>query len=353
MSQIVNTALTCPITGELFRDPVMADDGHTYDRKAITRWLRENKTSPITREHIELATLRTNYTVKRLVDNYRIENKLPLPVDDEEEERMSVKSVESSINNFSHFSENEEITIINRNYFDNMQEDRTGDSTLLDILSDDINTFVLHPAPLGDTIRCRIVRTKNSPFQRLEYYMHVERNNGRKIFILTARCPRFRVKYQISTNKTDIGKLKSNNIGDTHFTLSAYDQKLASIAYVSIFFRETNIFGFNGPRKMTVSLQTATIDREDEHWSNILQLHNKTPVWNEESASHVLRFHGRVTQASVKNFQLIGNDYPDHIFLQFGRVGSHTFTCDYKYPLCALQAFGIALSSLHDKLGCE
>jgi hypothetical protein len=29
------------------------------------------------------------------------------------------------------------------------------------------------------------------------------------------------------------------------------------------------------------------------------------------------------------------------------------FTCDFKYPLCAVQAFGIALSSFDGKLACE
>jgi len=37
----------------------------------------------------------------------------------------------------------------------------------------------------------------------------------------------------------------------------------------------------------------------------LVELKNKTPVWNEESQSYVLNFHGRVTQASVKNFQII------------------------------------------------
>lgn len=38
---------------------------------------------------------------------------------------------------------------------------------------------------------------------------------------------------------------------------------------------------------------------------NLIELHNKTPVWNDESQSYVLNFHGRVTQASVKNFQVV------------------------------------------------
>lgn len=37
---------------------------------------------------------------------------------------------------------------------------------------------------------------------------------------------------------------------------------------------------------------------------------------------------------------------PDSIVLQFGRVAEDAFTLDYRYPLCALQAFAIALSSL-------
>jgi hypothetical protein len=41
---------------------------------------------------------------------------------------------------------------------------------------------------------------------------------------------------------------------------------------------------------------------------DLLQLHNKTPVWNDDTQSYVLNFHGRVTQASVKNFQLVHED---------------------------------------------
>lgn len=31
----------------------------------------------------------------------------------------------------------------------------------------------------------------------------------------------------------------------------------------------------------------------------------QTPVWNEQSGSYALNFHGRVTESSVKNFQLV------------------------------------------------
>jgi len=39
--------------------------------------------------------------------------------------------------------------------------------------------------------------------------------------------------------------------------------------------------------------------------------------------------------------------------LQFGRVAEHHFTMDYQYPMSAIQAFAICLSSLDGKLACE
>ena len=39
--------------------------------------------------------------------------------------------------------------------------------------------------------------------------------------------------------------------------------------------------------------------------------------------------------------------------MQFGRVAEDVFTMDYNYPMCALQAFAIALSSFDGKLACE
>lgn len=39
--------------------------------------------------------------------------------------------------------------------------------------------------------------------------------------------------------------------------------------------------------------------------------------------------------------------------MQFGRVGVDSFSLDYQYPLNAVQAFGIALSSFDFKIACE
>ncbi|CAF4640193.1 unnamed protein product [Rotaria sp. Silwood2] len=63
--------LKCSITCELFREPVTGQDGHTYERNAIITWLKKNGTSPITREPMTIDSLRSNHTVKQLIDEFK------------------------------------------------------------------------------------------------------------------------------------------------------------------------------------------------------------------------------------------------------------------------------------------
>uniref|UniRef100_A0A0D9X3F4 Tubby-like F-box protein n=1 Tax=Leersia perrieri TaxID=77586 RepID=A0A0D9X3F4_9ORYZ len=104
-----------------------------------------------------------------------------------------------------------------------------------------------------------------------------------------------------------------------------------------------------------------------------LVLKNKVPRWHEQLQCWCLNFRGRVTVASVKNFQLIADassessqpeqqqtqpsnsSSSDHdkVILQFGKVGKDMFTMDYRYPLSAFQAFAICLTSFDTKLACE
>ena len=44
----------------------------------------------------------------------------------------------------------------------------------------------------------------------------------------------------------------------------------------------------------------------------------QTPVWSDDTQSYVLNFHGRVTQASVKNFQIVHDNDVDYIVMQVG-----------------------------------
>ncbi|GMH90904.1 hypothetical protein TL16_g11903 [Triparma laevis f. inornata] len=59
----------CPITRLLITDPVIASDGHTYDRTAIERWLKTHSNSPKTGETLKTKDLTPNITLKRLLQD--------------------------------------------------------------------------------------------------------------------------------------------------------------------------------------------------------------------------------------------------------------------------------------------
>lgn len=54
----------CPLTKRLMKDPVVDNDGHTYEREAIERWLRAQSSSPITNEYLSLDMLQPNKELK-------------------------------------------------------------------------------------------------------------------------------------------------------------------------------------------------------------------------------------------------------------------------------------------------
>ena len=57
----------CPITAEIMTDPVCTMDGFTYERAAITEWLRTNSTSPSTGALLESTTLIPNHLVRSML----------------------------------------------------------------------------------------------------------------------------------------------------------------------------------------------------------------------------------------------------------------------------------------------
>ncbi|KAK1901899.1 Tubby-related protein 1 [Dissostichus eleginoides] len=253
---------------------------------------------------------------------------------------------------------------------------------------DNLEKFVIEPAPQGVTVKCRVTRDQrgmDKGFYPL-YYIHLD--NEKKTFLLAGRKRKkcATSNYLISIDSTDlsrggenfVGKLRSNLMG-TKFTvfdnalnpdralpdMSNARQEMAGIVY------ETNVLGMKGPRRMTVvipgmdknndrvplrprsDLDGLLIRHQNRRMENLIELQNKTPVWNEDSSSHVLNFNGRVTQASIKNFQIVHSKDLDYIVMQFGRIADDIFTLDYNYPMCALQAFAIALSSFDGKIACE
>ncbi|XP_035468581.2 tubby protein homolog [Scophthalmus maximus] len=282
---------------------------------------------------------------------------------------------------------------LNSNYRESSSSDSESNERPTSPMSvEDLEKFALRPAPRDVTIQCRVTRDRRGMEKGIypTYYLHMEKEDGQRVFLMAGR-KRKKCKtsnYLISTDPTNlsrdtncyIGKLRSNVLG-TKFTV--YDggenpekkpfikesesvrQELAAICY------ETNVLGFKGPRKMTViipgmlendervsicpknDLETLLVRNANGNKDKLVTLVNKSPSWKEETQSYVLNFHGRVTQASVKNFQIIHPDNEDYIVMQFGRVAEDVFSMDYSFPMSALQAFAITLSSFDGKLACE
>lgn len=59
----------CPISRELMVDPVIAADGHTYDRPWIQQWLELHRTSPKTNAALAHQELVENVNLRRLIDD--------------------------------------------------------------------------------------------------------------------------------------------------------------------------------------------------------------------------------------------------------------------------------------------
>ncbi|KAI8596162.1 hypothetical protein EDD21DRAFT_13986 [Dissophora ornata] len=142
-------------------------------------------------------------------------------------------------------------------------------------------------------------------------------------------------------------------------------QELGAVIY------NPNVLGLKGPRKMTILMNTMTAEGDmvekrpmqikdtligrmtDGDMSDLLVLRNKSPQWNDDTNSFVLNFGGRVSLASVKNFQIVHDNDLDYIIMQFGRTSQDNFTMDCQYPMTPFQAFAFALTSFDAKLACE
>lgn len=98
-----------------------------------------------------------------------------------------------------------------------------------------------------------------------------------------------------------------------------------------------------GPRRMA-----AILFHPLTHEARMVR--TKRPQYHTGMQSWCLDFHGRVTQSSVKNCQLLDDLEGSEVLLQFGRVGTDTFTCDFQPGLSPLQAFAVCLTTLEGKL---
>eukprot|EP00397_Hematodinium_sp_SG-2012_P016148 GEMP01016466.1.p1 GENE.GEMP01016466.1~~GEMP01016466.1.p1 ORF type:complete len:327 (+),score=67.85 GEMP01016466.1:236-1216(+) len=262
--------------------------------------------------------------------------------------------------------------------------------------------FLVKPLPPNVLFLCRI-RREGSLITRMFPKFIMEADNG--VFLLAAKK---RVKSKTSnfllscdandlTREGDnyVGKVRSNFLRTEYTSYSAgYSQKKilsprskttvqSSKSVVSADLREeTAAIQFKPhtlrkkgitPRQILVTLPyvdpqsgcryeckeenllslaehySQTSVREDDK-ECVTTYVTKNPTWCRQLQSYTLNFNGRVTEASIKNFQLVRTEDANETFLQFGRVSKDTFNLDIRHPFSVCQAFAIALSLFDYKL---
>ncbi|CAF4220637.1 unnamed protein product, partial [Rotaria sordida] len=66
-------------TFERFHDPVIAGNGHIYERTEIIRWIREKGTSLLIREPFRLEDIRKDEAICEAITRHYAEQNIPLP----------------------------------------------------------------------------------------------------------------------------------------------------------------------------------------------------------------------------------------------------------------------------------
>ncbi|KAJ4457871.1 putative Tubby protein [Paratrimastix pyriformis] len=241
----------------------------------------------------------------------------------------------------------------------------------------DMTAFLMSPAPRGLIVQCCIERFKGL-YPRFDVFLEEPRR-----FLMSARLRKKSksVNFLVSMNEQDLARASLNYLGKIRAGFFsndyvAYDkgenpatvdrdrasglaarQEMAHIAFGA---------SKTPPRSIRVILPAVRPDGSrvicrpfEEHESlihrasedpELIVLENKVPVLDPVTNQYRMDFHGRVTQPSVKNFQLIrARDPGADVLLQFGRTGKNNFTLDFSFPLCPFQAFAIAVAALHKK----
>lgn len=276
-----------------------------------------------------------------------------------------------------------------------------------------MRSILMKPCPKGGgMVQCYIRRNKGMKstlglFPEYRCYLRGNNNSRTETFLMTSkkRTGNKTSNYLISMGRNDhdkdsnniLGKLRGNfqsteyiiydhgknpnsSVVDDNDEHHGGEGNNARIELGSVVYAPHSSLGKGGPRSITVGI--SNVDEEGDPvkvWQpshnksndsmldclkqkmeeevpksmdeRLLRLESKQPAWDETMQRFFLNFNGRVTMASVKNYQL--EDANCDVCLQFGRTGKDEFILDVQWPLSPFQAFALALSSFDSKVGCD
>lgn len=264
---------------------------------------------------------------------------------------------------------------------------------LVDAIGRSPHECVMRPGPSGGMARCYMRRSKGFMGMHPVYQLYLQHGD---VFLLSARKRKKSrdSTHLVSLDRTDLkrdssavlAKLKANYVGSEYVLLergagASRPGKDFAREALALHYKSTALSLEAVPRTMNALLPrpedtwrpsrpdrsdslSACLDRarhkemapSEEH--HVCLLHTNPPQWDPKVKGHTLDFKGRVKEASVKNFQLVAwnhntNKLGGDIILMFGKYSDDVYTCDFAYPLNALQAFALGLASIDSKLCCS
>lgn len=259
----------------------------------------------------------------------------------------------------------------------------------------EMRAFLHNPAPKhGGILQCRIIRDRSTISTKLHPKYTMESDAGTFLMTAQKQVKNKTSNYAVSMSRSQSGKDVENFLGKLRADFLGIEwvaygpginptktdkaapnamqyvrEELVAVQYTASKWGATA----KGPRKMEVVIPHVQPNGErivcrtlNPQGEGLLPLQkgggshqllnvysNKPPKWNDQIGAYVLNFNKRVTEASVKNFQLISPADPETVVLQFGRVDKEVFNLDFRHPISPFQAFAMCLSSFDYKLGCE
>lgn len=218
----------------------------------------------------------------------------------------------------------------------------------------DLRSFAYKPVPQHRMALCKITRSRGYKARYPIFTFTFEDPDGKNTRdVLVARRQRHgkAVSYLIATDVAKLegahsGKLKANfscskfSLFDSGSKQAKKRKEICSVVYTHK--------SWSNPRGLLVKCPYDDVNGRQRDVCMV----NALPEWDPVLKIHSLKFNGRATEVSVKNFKLIKDGAKSDVsvdeepfFFRLGKVGKDTFNCDYRWPMTPLQAFGIALTS--------
>jgi tubby-related protein 1 len=212
--------------------------------------------------------------------------------------------------------------------------------------------WCLTPAPQGKTVNC-IVTCRKGIFN--EYYFYLENYNGEAFLLMKAhrRVTSAKSYYLIDIiNYGENGSRTPSYINSARIVSNMSRHKFRLDANFNLSLNSELLFvnyktHAGEPRKIIANASLCSgISTSSSKDKVTYVLRNRNPYFDFKRKKFVLNYNGRAQKSSKNNFQIVDETSPDDVLMQLGKVDTNYYNCDYGFPLCALQAFGFALSSL-------